>query len=482
MRCSIVMVTTALLMGCLLPEDFEGTGGGSGGGDSGGTGGSSGGTGGGGTGGGGSTGSLCSTGFAAVTSDTTWSGAIDLTCDATVSSGAVLTLAAGTTVRVSPGKAFKVTGGLKVEGTTAAPVTMSAVAGPWSFSFDTGPGKTLSLRNVTISGAGDSVAAESSLTLGAGVFADLRESRLFVENVTVSGASGIGLVMVTGAFADGSSNLRIQGSGSYPLFVKAGALTSIPAGSSFAGNAKDGVVVETAFTTRFSAATRLITSGTIRKFDVPYIIGLGAVKTDLIISTVESGPPTFTNTPVITIEAGVELRFSKVRDVNSYQSLINIDSAPDNGVWKPLGTLRAIGTAAAPIVFTSNEQTPAAGDWATIALEELSAQTQLDHVVIAYAGADARALGACNTGAPSGGGSSPVDGDAALQVFMHGASGPGHNPLTNSEILDSAGSGVYRAWDQNDLDMTAGNTFTRIAWCRQTPIIVGTMCSPMTCN
>lgn len=479
MRRSISMVMTVLLVGC-LPEDFEGTGGGSGG-DSGGSGGMSGGAGGsGGT--GGSSGSVCSSSFLAVNSNTTWSGPIDLTCDVTVGASAVLTIAAGTAVRVSPGKTFRVTGGLQVEGTTAAPVTMSAVGGPWSFSFDTGAGRMLSLKNVTISGAGDTVAAETSLTLGAGVFADLRQSQLFVENVTLSGASGIGLVMVTGAFADGSSNLRIQGSGSYPLFVKAGALTSIPAGSSFAGNTRNGVLVETAFSTRFSAATRLITTGTIRKLDVPYIIGLGAVKTDLILSTVESGPPTFTNIPVITIEPGVELRFSKVRDVNAYQSLINIDSAPDNGVWKPLGVLRAMGTAAAPIVFTSNEATPAAGDWATIALEELSPQTQLDHVVIAYAGADARAIGACPTGSPTAGGNSPNDGDAALQLFVRAASGPGHNPLTNSEIRNSAGGGVYRAWEQNQLDMTAGNTFTNIAWCRQTPIIVGTMCTPMMCN
>jgi len=476
MRSSLMVVVVLLLTGCLLEEE-GGTGGGGEAGGAGG-GGAAGGTGG--TGGG--QGGVCTSSLLAVNSDTTWSGTVDLTCDAVVGLNAVLTIAPGTTVRVSPGRFFKVTGGLKVEGTPAAPVTMSAVGGPWSFSFDTGPGRMLSLRNVTISGAGDTVAAETSMTLGAGVFADLRESRLFVENVTISGSTGFGLAMVSGAFAAGSTNLRIQGSGSYPLFVKAGALTTIPAGSSLAGNAKDGVVVESAFTTRFSTQTRLITTGTIRKLDVPYVVGLGAVKTDLVISTVESGPPTFTNIPVITIEPGVELRFSKVRDPNAYQSLINVDSAPDNGVWKPLGVLRAIGTAAAPIVFTSNEQTPAPGDWATIALEELPAETQLDHVVIAYAGADARALGACPTGSPSGGGSSPLDGDAALQLFVQAASGPGHNPLTNSEIRSSAGSGVYRAWSQTQLDMTAGNTFTGIAWCRQTPIIVGTTCNPMMCN
>ena len=162
------------------------------------------------------------------------------------------------------------------------------------------------------------------------------------------------------------------------------------------------------------------------------------------------------------------------------QSGLSVTSAPDNGIWKPLGAIHAVGTTANPIVFTSAEATPAPGDWVTISLSELDARTQFDHVEIGYAGANAAALGPCPTGSPTAGGNSPFDGDAAFQQFINTGS-PGHVSLTNSAVHDSAGGGVYRAFADVAVDFTAGNTFTNIAWCRQTPVKVSGVCVPAMC-
>jgi hypothetical protein len=306
-------------------------------------------------------------------------------------------------------------------------------------------------------------------------------AKLFVQNLTIDGATGIGLVLADGAFADGSSGLTIKNSGSYPLFVKAKAIGTVPSGT-YATNAIAAVLVDTTFTSTFSGTTRITSDATIHTLDVPYSFGTGYAKTDLFVSTVDSGPPTFASIPLVTIEPGVIIRFPRVTFSGAAQSAVNVDSGPDNGVWKPLGALKALGTASAPIVFTSGEASPAAGDWMSIILEELDPRTQLDHVEIAYAGANAGALGACNTGSPTAGGNSPFDGDAALQLFLHASTGPGRSPITNSSLHDSAGGGIYRAWDTVDLDLTASNTFSNIAWCGQTPIRIGSACVPATCN
>lgn len=472
MKRSIVGAVLVLVSAC-EPLD-PGPGAGGGGGSLGGGGGPLGGGSGGGSG-------VCS-GVEVISADTTWNGARSVTCNTLVGQNATLTIAAGSTLTFSPGITFEVQGSLRVEGTAASPVVMTgaAVWGPVLLS-PAGAGRTLSLKNLTIRGAGEAAATPSAPYLGAGLAVDSPEASLLVEQVTVEGASGIGVVLRRGVFAPGSVGLTVRNAGSYALFVRQGALGTIPTGS-YAANGRQGVLVGSAWSTRFAEGNRVTTDGLVRKLDVPYVFGTGTYKTDLVLSTVESGPPTFGTVPLLTLEAGVELRFSKVT-TQALQSLINIDSAPDpGGTWRPLGALRAVGTAAAPIVFTSAEAVPAPGDWATIALEELDPRTLLDHVVIAYAGADARALSACLTNSPTAGGGSDKDGDAALQLFLHGTSGPGRSPIVNSTLRDSAGGGIYRAWSGTDFDLTATNTFTNIAWCRQTPIVVTTTCVPSACN
>jgi hypothetical protein len=78
----------------------------------------------------------------------------------------------------------------------------------------------------------------------------------------------------------------------------------------------------------------------------------------------------------LTIEPGVEVRF------NRYQKLTIGAASGDPGA------LSARGTAADPIVFTSNEASPAAGDWYNIYFYTTTddAGTILEHCVVEYSG------------------------------------------------------------------------------------------------
>ena len=80
----------------------------------------------------------------------------------------------------------------------------------------------------------------------------------------------------------------------------------------------------------------------------------------------------------LTIEPGVEVRMGTnlLIQVGGYNSS------------DPPGALNAVGTAAAPIRFTSNSQTPAPGNWGNILIYNMADddRTRLSHCIIEYAG------------------------------------------------------------------------------------------------
>ena len=84
----------------------------------------------------------------------------------------------------------------------------------------------------------------------------------------------------------------------------------------------------------------------------------------------------------LTLEPGAELRMTRYR-----QFTVGASSGDP-------GALRAQGTAADPILFTSNEAGPAAGDWYYIKLDNTSddASTIMQHCVVEYAGGSQGAL------------------------------------------------------------------------------------------
>jgi hypothetical protein len=131
------------------------------------------------------------------------------------------------------------------------------------------------------------------------------------------------------------------------------------------------------------------------------------------------------------------------------------------GATQALGAISAVGTSAKPIVFASCENTPAPGDWIGLMFNGVDSRTQLSAVGISYAGANSGVVGVCLTV------NNTSDGDAALQILYQQGE-PASEFITNSVISNSASSGIYRGWNGSDIDFTAGNTLSGIAWCAQT--------------
>jgi len=148
-----------------------------------------------------------------------------------------------------------------------------------------------------------------------------------------------------------------------------------------------------------------------------------------------------------------------------------------DGTGTPLGALAAVGTAAAPIVFTSAAPAPAAGDWVGIFIAgPPDAADRLDYAHVEYAGGPSGSIGAhCD----SAGNQNEAD-DSAI-IILGGP--PASEFVTHTTILSSAGYGIDRGWRGALVDFTATSTFTNVAKCSQSyPVNVGGGCpATVTC-
>jgi hypothetical protein len=229
------------------------------------------------------------------------------------------------------------------------------------------------------------------------------DSGLVVQDVVIRGSRTAGVTMGLGArFSSTSRNLTITQSATYPLSVYPRNIPSIPAGD-YRFNGIDAIDVISDGIGYDSVAWR--------DLGIPYRFrdGLG-VDATLVLE------------PGVTIEVGVGRR-----------------------VVVGFGSLVAVGTAAAPIVFRS--VTPGVpGSWMGIELEGPTAGlgTRLERVVIADAGA----------GTPGYSG--------ALRLWAD----PG-GLLRNSTILRSPSCGLVmfngQPWTDDYTDPAFGNTFVQVA-------------------
>lgn len=90
-----------------------------------------------------------------ITSNTTWSGAMDVTAQTTVDQGATLTIAAGTTVKFGPAGSLVVNGSVDVQGTKASVVNLvPSTAGTHFGSTAVEAGGTLTMNYAVQTGGG----------------------------------------------------------------------------------------------------------------------------------------------------------------------------------------------------------------------------------------------------------------------------------------------------------------------------------------
>lgn len=264
-----------------------------------------------------------------------------------------------------------------------------------------------------------------------------------VDHVTLEGALKYGAVLEgRGAFAPGSQSLTVKGAGDMALRVGGPTLGTIPSGK-YTGNTTDAIRIFG------SAAGDIIDADvTIRDLGVPYVVGGDGQFNEMSVQGADG------TAPVLTIEAGVTLKFGKAT------SGLFIDRASTTNPSR--GVLRALGTAAKPVTFTSNEATPAAGDWTGIHLRGIpNAQTKIDFARVEYAGGDTGTRGfSCGTPVAT----DMPSNEAAIAIFGQ----PTSAFVTNTVILKSAANAFERAWTGTPIDFKATNTFTDVAYCSQT--------------
>jgi hypothetical protein len=366
--------------------------------------------------------------------------------DVNVRDGAKLTIAPCALVQVveasSINVAFPMTpnqGELVAVGTAEAPIRFEGREGArWSSIFVHAPG-IAKLAYVTLDGGGGGDDGTGHSTIHArGDGERGRKPVLLVDHVTITGSRGAGIkVDHGGAFDRSSRDLVVKGSGAnnphhpYPLEVGEGAVDSIPTGT-YTGNAKDEILIEPEVV---AAGGGFQEDTTMHNRGVPYHVGEDR------FGSLSVGNGNFDAT--LTIEAGVKILLHR-------ETGIAIQSDGDG-----TSAIRALGTAADPVIFTSAEPTPKAGDWRGFYFNgPISAKNTLEHVRIEYTGSDcACSMVTCSAGV--------TEYEAAI-IFSQE---PKTMFLKDSVIAHGSGHGIVQGYDGLNHDWKAGNAFEDLAGC-----------------
>jgi hypothetical protein len=346
-------------------------------------------------------------------------------------------------VKIAGGKQISVRTGGKI---TAAGTAMKQIriekadAAAW-VNIRTLNGGSLSFSYTTIDGGGDPLngIAQISGALDIAGAAGPTQELLHADHLTITGSKSCGVTLHDGGgFSAASKDVTISGSTVAPITTFARTVGSIPAGT-YTGNTEDAIIIRAT-----SGPEAVVEDQVIHNRGVPYRVGIQAN------STLDVGPVTGVST--LTIEPGVTMKFSS-------NATLRVDAA--SGTNPARGVLRAVGTAAQPIVFTSVAATPAAGDWYGIWFGGTpSAMSKLEFVRVEYAGKiSVSGSDSClevNQSIPN---------DAAIRMV---GGEPPNVFITNTEIRNSARFGIDRGYRSAlKASFIPTNTFTNVAACKE---------------
>lgn len=238
-----------------------------------------------------------------------------------------------------------------------------------------------------------------------------------------------------GALTEASDKLWIRGSGSTELpsaiRIEPGIAGTLPKTIVATGNVKDEILMNT-----FKTFTR---SDTLVNRGLPY-----RMKGALFLQGNKDSA-----TPVkLSIEPGVTLAFEKDFGSGIYIGWSNTNQ----------GILEAVGTAEAPIVFTSANATKAPGDWMSLYFRSTpKTGSRISHARIEYAGGES---------ATSGFGCGPGANDAAVLIHGTGSdrSGPASVFIDHTTFENIGGTTVIvSGWiDAAGPNFTGDNTFGNV--------------------
>lgn len=245
---------------------------------------------------------------------------------------------------------------------------------------------------------------------------------LTVDRVLVQGSKSYGVnLLAWGAFTAGSDKLWIRGGGSdtqpSAILIEPGVASTLPKKLFVSGNAKDEILVQTS--KAFMRDDTFVARG------VPYH-AKGAIRVN----------PGKDAAPVkLTIEAGVTIGF---------------EDAAGSGIFVGTsetrqGVLEAVGTAEAPIVFTSAKASKAPGDWMSLYFKNIPASgNRVENARIEYAGGES---------GTNSFGCGPKDNDGAVFIGGRGSesAGPSSAFIASTTFENIAGTTVIvSGWISDD--------------------------------
>jgi len=384
-----------------------------------------------------------------ITVSESWSGAHLLKYDTSIEAGVTITLAPCAVLLLEPGHELKVKGVLDAQGEPAHPVTITrAGAAAWATLRVVGPGQ-LRLVNTRVEGGGDPLNWGHDLVgmiVATGDQGQPTQEVVHVEHVALSGSASNGIVLLEGAgFSAASTDLRIDGAAGYPMSIWSRSAGTVPSGR-YTGNAVDEILLPT------NALAEQITMEdvTLHERGVPYHVGAVDSSGELRVGTMPGEP-----VRTLTIEPGTTLRFKR-------NGLLAVEHY--GGSEPASGALYAVGTNEKPIIFTSAEPAPMAGDWLGISFGGTPSDgSRIAFATVQYAGGvSSSGSSACPYPKPLG-----VVLSAAIRIAGRGK--PSTQFVTDTTIADSLTHGIDRGWrDFDKLDFIASNTFVNIGACLQT--------------
>lgn len=377
--------------------------------------------------------------------------------DVSIRSGAKLTIEPCAEVQVAKGKHIQVAfpgtpnkGSLVAEGTAKRPITIKGKDGErWASLYVYAPGTArLAHVNFENGGGGD---FEDGTTLNVlGDSEDGADPLVFVDSVKIAGSLGTGALLQRGAtFASGSKDLTVTGAGSFPVTLSEHALDALPTGS-YTGNTKDEILVDPEGGR--TAGTGFLADATIHDRGVPYHVGRSTG------DGLRIGGRTDKKLVTVTIEPGVVMKFGPGGALE-VQHFTNTEMST--------AALRAIGTPAKPIVFTSYAAAPAPGDWMGVWYGGVpQASNAIENVRIEYAGGDCGCiLLTC----------SAISEHEGAIIFT---APPPSAFVKNTKFVSIANHAITEGYQGAFLDFRPTNEFVGVAGCEQTrPRPDGQACS-----
>jgi hypothetical protein len=316
---------------------------------------------------------------------------------------------------------------------------------PWGRLRGFNQNSLIELDYVEISGGGSVGGAQRNAVIAMAGASTLPDPVLKVTNAVVTNTAGPGVYLSDAAFTSDSNGLSVQGGAGSPADIidaPAMALGSIPPNTFGDTALRDILVVENA--NIFDNLTINTNVPIHFKTDSVHVGGLA---------------PSFVANVTLTLNKGVTLKFERASTAPTLVGFGDIGQSPDKNA-----ALVINGTTDAPVLLTSAVRpTPAPGDWAGLWLIT-SVGSQLNNVIIEYAGGDA-GIGPLSCGPFDPSTHQPYRHTAALLVGDGGdlQYAPPAGLVTNGTFRNNAGNfAIDSVWQAGTFGpaLNATNTFT----------------------